>query len=437
MAIHRLRQAVDDRADASLPSRFGDFRISVFRVGGSETEVVAMVHGEVDGRAPVLVRLHSECLTGEALGSLRCDCGDQLSRALEQIGRADRGVLLYLRHEGRGIGLFDKIRAYALQDGGLDTVDANVALGLPIDARDYAAAVSVLRSLGVQRVRVLTNNPAKLSALQRHGVEVVERVALETDANAVSLPYLRTKRERMGHLLERVDPGPARTGAARPRITIHWAQTLDGRIATRTGDARWVSGEQSLHYAHRLRAANDAVLVGVGTVLADDPQLTVRSVPGRSPVRVIVDSTLRIPTDARALDGRAPAIVLTTAAASDADRDRVRSMGAEVIVAERDGKVVDLRDGVRRLARAGVSSLLVEGGRGILTSLLRHRLVDRLTVCIAPKVLGQGIEAVGDLEISRLRDALVFSTSRFVPCGEDIVFEGELDAAHVSLLRSA
>src|SRR2546428_10894425 len=138
------------RADASLPTRWGNFRISVFRFDGSE--VVALARGELDGEAPVLVRLHSECLTGDVLGSLRCDCGDQLRAALAMIGSAERGVLLYLDHEGRGIGLFNKVRAYGLQDGGLDTVDANVELGLPIDPRHYSAAPSGLQGLGIRSV---------------------------------------------------------------------------------------------------------------------------------------------------------------------------------------------------------------------------------------------------------------------------------------------
>src|SRR2546430_16808068 len=136
------------RADASLPTRWGDFRISVSRFDG--TEVVALARGEIESAESVLVRLHSECLTGDVLGSLRCDCGDQLRAALAMIGSAERGVLLYLDHEGRGIGLFNKVRAYGLQDGGLDTVDANVELGFPIDARDYSAAASVLHELGIR-----------------------------------------------------------------------------------------------------------------------------------------------------------------------------------------------------------------------------------------------------------------------------------------------
>src|SRR3989449_9272980 len=171
------------RADAAVPTRWGDFRISVFRFDG--TEVVALARGELDGEEPVLVRLHSECLTGDVLGSLRCDCGDQLRAALALIGSAERGVLLYLDHEGRGIGLFDKVRAYGLQDRGLDTVDANLELGLPVDARDYSAAASVLRELGVGSVRLITNNPAKILGLEREGVAVVERVPLETIPNDV------------------------------------------------------------------------------------------------------------------------------------------------------------------------------------------------------------------------------------------------------------
>src|SRR4029077_14793134 len=259
------------RADASLPTRWGDFRISVFRFEG--TEVVALSRGELEGPEPVLVRLHSECLTGDVLGSLRCDCGDQLRSALAMIGAAERGVLLYLDHEGRGIGLFDKVRAYGLQDGGLDTVDANVELGLPVDARDYSAAAAVLHELGIRSVRLITNNPAKILGLERHDLAVVERVPLETVPNDVNTSYLRTKASRMGHLLDGLpDPrhvDPAMIPAGRPLVAVAYAQTIARRIASRTADARWVSGARSLRRAHELRAAHAAVLVGIGTILAD------------------------------------------------------------------------------------------------------------------------------------------------------------------------
>ena len=417
------------RADAFLPTRWGDFRLSVFRFDG--TEVVALARGDVDDAAPVLVRLHSECLTGDVLGSLRCDCGEQLRAALAMIGAAERGVLLYLDHEGRGIGLFNKVRAYGLQDRGLDTVDANVELGLPVDARDYSAAAAVLQELGVRSVRLITNNPAKIRGLETHGVTVTERVALETLPNHVNAPYLRTKALRMGHLLDGL-PDPrdlesAMIPADRPLVTVHYAQTIDGRIASRTGDARWVSGERSLRLAHELRAAHDAVLVGIGTVLADDPKLTVRLVAGESPLRIVVDSRLRTPPDANVLvTSDARTIVATTALASDARAAAIRARGADVLRVKADANgQVDLRDLLARLRADGIRTLLVEGGRGIITSALRERLVDRLTVCIAPKVIGEGIAAVGDLHIDRLRDAITFERAGFIACGGDVVFYGE------------
>jgi GTP cyclohydrolase II len=425
-----VRGAREAEATASLPTRYGDLRIHVFRLG-DETEVVALVHGTVAGDEPVLVRLHSECLTGEALGSLRCDCGEQLEAGLEQIGRAERGVLLYLRHEGRGIGLFDKIRAYALQDLGLDTVDANIALGLPVDGRDYTAAATVLRRLGVRRARVMTNNPAKLQALVEHGIEIVERVPIEALPNPVNATYLRTKARRMGHLLDGapfVSSAPSPNGHhARPAVTVHYAQTIDGRIAARTGDAHWVSGESSLRLAHELRASHDAVMVGIGTVLTDDPRLTVRLAPGRSPTRVIVDSKLRIPIAANVLaDRTARTIVATTSTASQERAVAINAAGGEVLRANADPSgAVDLTDLLRRLRDIGVGSLLIEGGRGIITSALRDQVVDRLTVCIAPKVIGEGVAAVGDLHIDYLREALTFSEARFVTCGEDLIFYGE------------
>src|SRR3954468_9829279 len=320
-------------AEAALPTRFGDFRIGVYRALG--TEVVAITRGNVREGGPLLVRLHSECLTGDALGSLRCDCGEQLQAALETIAREDRGVVLYLRHEGRGIGLYNKIRAYALQDRGLDTVDANLALGLPIDARDYAAAAWVLRQLGIRDVRLATNNPAKIAALRKHGVNVVERVPIAIPANPANEHYLRVKADRMGHLLGEMPdlaPGHLPTPLHRPLVTVHYAQTIDGRIAARTGDARWVSGERSLKLAHELRASHDAVMVGIGTVLADDPILTTRLVDGPSPIRVIVDSQLRTPLDAKVItDTTSRTIVATTFGAPPEREIAVAARGATVV----------------------------------------------------------------------------------------------------------
>jgi 3,4-dihydroxy 2-butanone 4-phosphate synthase/GTP cyclohydrolase II len=199
---HRRRHEnhVRRAAETRLPTRHGDFRAFGYRISLDDSEHLALVHGDLGDGEDVLVRVHSECLTGDVLGSHRCDCGPQLDEALERIVAEGRGVLVYLRgHEGRGIGLVAKLQAYQLQDGGRDTVDANLDLGLPADARHYGAATQILRDLGVRSVRLLTNNPAKATGLEDYGVRVKERVRLTPRPNDHNLAYLLTKRDRMGH----------------------------------------------------------------------------------------------------------------------------------------------------------------------------------------------------------------------------------------------
>lgn len=187
---------------ARLPTRYGQFRIYAFVCPFSGEEHVGLVRGRVDGREDVLVRLHSECLTGDVFGSERCDCGEQLDAAMKKIAKAPRGILLYLAQEGRGIGIANKIAAYHLQDHGVDTVDANRLLGFPADLRSYQCAACMLRVLGVRSVRLMTNNPAKIEQLEAHGVRVTKRIPLEVPARASNRSYLLTKKERMHHLLQ-------------------------------------------------------------------------------------------------------------------------------------------------------------------------------------------------------------------------------------------
>ncbi|RFA28209.1 GTP cyclohydrolase II [Alkalilimnicola ehrlichii] len=187
-------------AKTRLPTPYGLFHLYGFVEEGGQ-EHLAMVMGDIAGDAPVLARVHSECLTGDALFSMRCDCGPQLEAAMHKIGEAGQGVIVYLRQEGRGIGLINKLRAYAEQDEGADTVEANEKLGFPADARDYSVAVAILAALGVKRVRLMTNNPRKLQALEACGVEISERVAHRVGASAENEKYLATKASRLGHLI--------------------------------------------------------------------------------------------------------------------------------------------------------------------------------------------------------------------------------------------
>jgi 3,4-dihydroxy 2-butanone 4-phosphate synthase / GTP cyclohydrolase II len=198
----RVENLVERVAETRLPTRHGDFTAFGYRITVDGSEHIALVHGDLSGPEPVLTRVHSECLTGDVFGSRRCDCGPQLDEALQRVATEGRGIVIYLRgHEGRGIGLIAKLQAYALQDDGRDTVDANLDLGLPADARHYGTATQILRDLGVATVRLLTNNPDKVSNLEEFGVAVAARVPLTPHPNDHNIAYLLTKRDRMGHLL--------------------------------------------------------------------------------------------------------------------------------------------------------------------------------------------------------------------------------------------
>ena len=195
-------------ATSLLPTKHGEFRIYVYQPADETVEHVAIVKGEPRDQEGVLVRVHSECLTGDILGSLRCDCGEQLDAALAKVAEAGVGVVVYLRgHEGRGIGLANKIRAYQLQDQGQDTVEANLALGLPVDTRDYQVAAHILKDLGVRSIRLMTNNPRKMKMLADYGVQVAERVPVLTAHTPHNIAYLRTKQQKLGHMLD-FDDGP-------------------------------------------------------------------------------------------------------------------------------------------------------------------------------------------------------------------------------------
>jgi GTP cyclohydrolase II len=444
---------------AQLPTPFGTFDLRAFETASGFLHL-SLIAGKLgDGRG-VLTRVHSECLTGDALGSLRCDCGIQLRTALRAIAAEGRGVLLYaIGHEGRGIGLINKLRAYVEQDNGADTVEANLQLGLPVDKRNYVDAAEILRQVGVRSVRLITNNPGKVSALQDAGMIVESVRPLSVAPNGQTVPYLQTKKQRLGHddplgtsLDEVLDGTPDVSSligtigphSERPHVVLKYAQSMDGRIATATGDARWISSEEERRVSHGLRARCDAIMVGVGTVLNDDPQLTVRLVPGPSPIRVILDSNLRSSVASKVFDATAPTIVITTERSDPKRRDELRKRDVSVQVVSLGPGGVDIAAALSLLATLGISSLLVEGGQRVITSLLRARCADRMIVGLAPVVLGKGVEGVGDLGIGRVADGILLANRSVYLAGTDVLVAWDITVSatgngqrDIKILRSS
>jgi 3,4-dihydroxy 2-butanone 4-phosphate synthase/GTP cyclohydrolase II len=437
-----------------LPTDVGPFDLYAYIDPETGAEHVAMVMGELDSGEPPLVRVHSECLTGDALGSHRCDCGDQLLAAQRAIAREGRGAVVYLRgHEGRGIGLTAKLQAYALQDGGLDTVDANLALGLPADVRSYRPAAEILRDLGVHTIRLMSSNPAKEEQLRAHGVDVVERVSVPVPSRPENVRYLEAKRLRMGHVAAPSDAddvwrelteGRLPTGAADPAaselvdrygplvaaghrlVLAQLGQSLDGFIAARTGDAVFVTGEKDREHLHRLRALVDAVVVGVRTVVTDDCRLTVRAVEGRSPVRVVLDPSARAPRGAALMqDGAAPVLWCVAAGTPAPEPPAPHVSGVQLPLS--DGRFPPAAV-LGALAERGLARVLVEGGGRTVSEFLAARVLDRIFVTTAPLLVGDGVPGLRFDGTDRLSDALRAPARRFV-FGEDTCVELDLAAA--------
>lgn len=437
----RTAAVVKNLVKTRIPTGYGDFTLYLYSEHGKEH--LALVKADVHGEAGVPVRVHSECLTGDVFGSRRCDCGDQLRHTLQYLGRIRCGVLIYLRQEGRGIGLRKKMEAYNLQDTGLDTVEANLSLGHQPDERDYGIAARILRDLGVHSIRLITNNPHKVDELTRHGIEVEARIPIEVGQHEDNLGYLRSKAEKMAHLLTFVETTPAQYdldfirplvdqltlahGAADggPFVTLTYAQSLDGSIAVEASARCELSSEPALTLTHYLRARHDALLVGVNTILADDPQLTVRYCEGEDPRAVILDSQLRIPLDCRVLaHAKKPPVVITTPASDPARRQDLCARGAEVVVvaAAEDGGVC-LPEALAALSGLGIRTLMVEGGARVICTFLKQKLVNYCVITIVPKIIG-GLKAVDGLCQAGEHPTLRLIDCQYQSLGSDIIAYG-------------
>ena len=444
-----LDKRVTQTAAARIPTPDGEFQLLHFRNNWDEKEHLALVMGDVAGQASVLVRVHSECFTGDVLGSQRCDCGEQLAAAMHAIAAEGRGVIVYLRQEGRGIGLAEKLRAYNLQDQGYDTVDANLLLGHQADERDYTPAVLILQALDVRSIRLLTNNPAKVESLESQHLPVVQRVPMQPNVTQENAAYLSAKMRRMRHLLDlnghiatKATPltpvyAPALAAlqelakthfqtTGRPFVTLSYAQSLDGCVAAMPGKHLDISAPEALTMTHALRAAHDAILIGIGTALADDPSLTVRLVKGDNPQPVVVDSHLRLPASAKLLQSPRPVWIATTNAASIERQQLLEAAGAKILrLPTNEYGQVDLVALLICLGKMGLHSLMVEGGPSILTSFLAARLADYAVVTVAPFWVG-GVHAVNQPLDPAAEKLPRIANPQVVQVGPDVTLWGAL-----------
>lgn len=432
---------------ARIPTVDGTFSLMLYENDVDDKDHLAVVYGDVEDADDVLVRIHSECFTGDVLGSLRCDCGEQLNTSMRMIAEAGQGVILYLRQEGRGIGLHDKLRAYNLQDEGYDTVEANLMLGHEPDERDYTVGALMIQDLGIQSVRLITNNPAKIESLRDHDVAVSERVPIEPHLNRHNSSYLETKVERMRHML-RIDTTPTGgDGYANPHsadlqslaqrarryadahsrafVTLSYAQSLDGSIADASCAPTRISDASSMELTHELRAIHDGILVGVGTVISDDPRLTVRHAEGANPRPIVLDTELRCPPDATLLADATPAPLIYTASDDAGRRSALEDAGAVVRRVPTGPGGVSIEDVRRDAYTQGIASIMVEGGACVIRHMILEQQVQKLIITLAPMYLS-GLNplegcATADAPDTPALHRLQFSNVMYQWAGDDIV----------------
>lgn len=422
---------VKKEVSAAIPSKYGSFELSLFTTNQDDKEHLLLTFGAVHNADNILVRIHSECMTGDILGSLRCDCGEQLQMSMSQIAIEGRGIIIYLRQEGRGIGLINKLHTYNLQDQGKDTVDANLALGHEEDERSYEVAAHILKELQVKSLRLLTNNPQKIEALNQHNLNVTSRVPIKGSIHPHNAFYLLTKKQKMHHFFEEEDLKELYEKCSsflkkrKPVVTLAYAQSLDGSISFHRKKRLMLSSQESLVMTHKLRSENDAILVGVGTVIADNPQLTVRHYKGKNPQVVILDSKLRIPLTARVLKNSKPPIIFTTNQADPEKQKLLAEMNAKIVLVDStpDGRT-DLSQALEKLFVFGIKTVMVEGGRAIITSFLNENHVDKVIITVAPIFVG-GVSVLSkeikeNLGFPQLKNVLQYKLGRDIIIMADI-----------------
>ncbi|MAH80288.1 MAG: GTP cyclohydrolase II [Rickettsiales bacterium] len=364
---------------ATVPTKYGLFTFYCFIQNNKEN--IAMVYGDIKNKENVLVRIHSECFTGDVLQSLKCDCGEQLDKALKKITEKKAGVVIYLKQEGRGIGLFEKLNAYHLQENeNLDTIESNLALGHEIDSRSYEDAIEIITFFNIKSIDLITNNPLKVNELKKENITVANIISLSSKMNPYNESYLTIKKTKLNHSIDITQPNTEKE----IQITASYAQSVNGTISMDNLEPIQLSNKDSLNLTHKLRASHDAILVGINTVLSDNPKLTLRHVKGKQPQPCILDTDLKC--DVKKDVFKHPLKPwFFTASNNDKKIKELTDLGCKIFKINKTTKnILSLPEIISILKKENIKAVIVEGGKRILTQFLNEGLINHCIITISP-----------------------------------------------------
>ena len=422
---------------ARIPTQVGEFQLGLYENSLDEKDHLALIHGDIASAENVLVRVHSECYTGDVLGSLRCDCGEQLNTSMRMIAEEGTGIILYLRQEGRGIGLHDKLRAYNLQDKGYDTVDANLALGHGADERDYTIGALILHDLGVKSVRLITNNPEKIERLEAHGISIAERVPLQPHLNEHNTDYLQAKVERMHHMLELNPPPPQPTAsqqavtslqqriaehtasAKRPFATLSYRQHLDGSIVA--SDAA-TSHDELSDFMQQVYASHDAFLAEPDWLKSNQQAFESMASIAPQVQRVVYDPALDLDPESAFWSSLDPSLVATCASLTSPWWQSFEQHDVGVIELKKADSTEDhLKNILVQLSIRDVRSVLIGGMPTHTNAILRSKIVDHVSIVMKPSFgSGKVLNMIANNPV-RLDDV------SYRQIGDDLLLQGKIE----------
>ena len=427
-------ESLERESFCRMPTKFGVFTMHCF-VESKNKVHHALVMGELRDDQRHLVRIHSKCCTGDVFYSTRCDCGFQLKESMQQIGKAKKGIIIYLDQEGRGIGIVNKLKAYTLQDQGYNTYEANRFLGFNDDCRKYTAAIQILDFFNIKKINLLTNNPEKRSCFADYSdLDVTRSEIIQEKLTPDQRKYLSSKIKYKNHAINlqnniKKDPVICEVlnkissfkESKRPFVTLSFAQTIDGSIAFRDYKRALISNDKSMEFTHGLRSVHEAILVGVSTVIHDNPSLSARGdLSYNQPTPIILDSHLNTPLDSKVLLRNVVIIFITAKNISSDKQEEILKVNPKALfisVEYNKSNKLCLVSALKKLRDRGILSLMVEGGASIIKSFIIHRQIDFCAITISARYLG-------GLDYRDERGAFVLNNSKSYNYDGDVIITG-------------